>query len=88
MNPSVPNPSMPRQSGGGMGFIIATVLLLALILIGGVYFWRARSANDAALKSVEQQSSSDATLDIEADLNATDVDNVDYDLNESNFTGS
>ena len=82
------NPNMPRQSSGGTGFVIATILILALIVIGAVYFWKARSSNDAALQTVQSQSGSDATADIEADLNATDVNNVDYDLNESNFSGS
>ena len=81
------NPSVPRRSGG-TGFVIATVLILALIVIGVVYFWKARGANDAALQQVQSQSSSDDASVIESDLNATDVNSVDYDLNASNFNGS
>ncbi len=89
MNPNMPN--MPRQSSGGTGFVIATVILLVVIVAGAFYFWRARSSSpayDSTMSGIENQSSSDDTASIEADLNTTDVENVDYDLTESNFTAS
>ncbi|MBX4206418.1 hypothetical protein KW784_01380 [Candidatus Parcubacteria bacterium] len=77
---------------GGTGFVIATVILLAVIIAGAVYFWRARAdkalGSDAALQGIGTQSSSDDAAAIEADLNATDVNGVDYDLTPSNFTSS
>lgn len=86
------NPNVPRQASG-TGFIVATVILLAVILVGAVFFWRARGddafqSNDAALEQVQTQSDSDTAASIEADLNATDVNNVDYDLDPANFTAS
>ena len=86
------NPNIPRQNASGTGFVIATVILLLVIVAGAVYFWKARTdkalTNDAALSGIEQQSNDDSAASIEADLNATDVNNVDYDLTESNFTAS
>ena len=88
MNPGMP----PRPASSGAGFIIATVILLVVILVAAIFFWKARSngsfRGDAALEQIQNQSDSDTAAAIEADLNATDVDNVDYDLNESNFTAS
>lgn len=81
------NPNVPRQ-GNSTGFIIATVVVLAIILAGVAYFWKARSDDSLYDFSPAAESTSDATADIEADLNATDVNNVDYDLTESNFTSS
>jgi hypothetical protein len=58
-----------------------------VVLVGLVYFWSNRSeyqSND----SLENMNSSDEVLDIEADLESTDVENVDYDLNADNYNAS
>jgi len=73
--------------------LVAVLLIAAVILIGVVYFWMNRAADvlvpeDQMIESIEEQSSSDAFSDIEADLNATDLENIDYDLSEENFTSS
>ncbi len=63
-------------------------LIVAVVVLAGLaYFWNER-AGDPALNSVESQSSSDEIVDIEADLEATDVDSVDYDLSEENYNAS
>lgn len=84
------NPNIPRQSSGGTGFIIATVILLAVIVAGALYFWKARDTYTSPnnVQTIESQSNSDDTSAIETDLNATDVNSVDYDLDPSNFTSS
>jgi|GEM_PF-2603184 len=73
--------------------LVAVLLIAAVILIGAVYFWMNRAADvlvpeDQMIESIEEQSSSDAFSDIEADLNATDLENIDYDLSEENYTSS
>jgi hypothetical protein len=91
----------PNMNAGGeaprasrMGSVIATLVLLAVIIAGGIYFWQAHAdkaaspTDDAALQEITTQSSSDDAASIESDLKATDVENVDYDLDESNFTSS
>lgn len=91
MNPNM-NAGGAAPRSGGTGFVVATLILLAVIIAGVLYFWQARAdkslESDAALSGIEQQSNSDDTASIEADLNATDVENVDYDLSEANFTAS
>lgn len=82
----MPNPSQPSKLSSSAGVIVAVVILLAVLVIGGFYFWGERASTDAG--RLYQGSTSDETADIEADLNATDVENVDYDLNPENFNAS
>ena len=79
------------QTTSSKGSLIATILVVAIIVVGALYFWSERGGDALEaqqLESINTQSDSDATLDIEADLEATDVDSVDYDLDESNFNAS
>ena len=82
-------PSAP-QGRGGSGIFVAVVLVLALVLVGAIYFWKASSNRslESGGEANQQAQVSDSTDSIEADLNATDVNSVDYDLDESNFTAS
>ena len=87
---------------GSIGPIIATIIILAILVLGGLYFWNQRVAQinnanlnnqpgtstssvatDAAVNTINQQSTSDSTASIEADLKATDITNVDSQLNGS-----
>jgi hypothetical protein len=82
------------KNEGSLGPIVGIILILLVIILGGLYFWgeRVKKANtlsdDAAqsmqdnqnIESITTQSSSDATADIEADLNATDIDSLDSNL--------
>ena len=62
------------------------IIIILLVLVFGVWYFWGRS--DSGLESIQTQSSSDEAAVIEADLNATDVNNPDYDLDESNFNAS
>ena len=66
--------------------IIAVLVILILIIIGGLYFLNSRSnsapfvpttSEDPMVDSLNQQSSSDDLDSIEADLNATTIDSLD-----------
>lgn len=69
------------------GPLIAVIIILALIVVGGLYFLKERasqntyvpesSVSDPITESLMQQSSSDDLDSIEADLNATNLDNLD-----------
>ena len=85
------NQNVVQEAGSSVGPIIAGIVILAVIIFGALYFMGDREGNRALqdqLNTIDQQSESDATADIEADLNATDVENVDYKLDEENFTSS
>ncbi len=90
--PNVVQNMQPHESS--MGAVIATIIVLALIILGGLYFWGQRSnsmdqtypsgqAQNDNMYTIESQSSSDETSSIKADLEATDVDNLDAELNAS-----
>ncbi|MEK7176967.1 MAG: hypothetical protein AAB719_01595 [Patescibacteria group bacterium] len=76
------------EKNGGAGPIIAVIIILALVILGALYFWGERNdrdelLNDDALEAIEMQSTSDETDSIEADLDATDVDSLDSEINAS-----
>jgi hypothetical protein len=73
-----------------VGPLIAVVIILALIIVGGLYFLKERSsqpvytpisptaeATDSVTDTLNQQGTSDDLGSIEADLKATDVSNID-----------
>ncbi len=87
-----PQPPVPSQQKSSSAWpVISTILILALLALGAFYFWNQRAADkalDNQLNGINAQGTSDEAAAIEADLNATDINNVDYDLNGSNYTSS
>lgn len=83
---------MSRSNEGSAGPVIGIIIILAVIVLGGLYFWgqRTNEANleednlAAELDQIENQSSSDEVSSIEADLQATDIESLDAELNASN----
>jgi len=83
-----PNQMPPMQSDLGkksMGPLVAVIIILALIIIGGLYFLKERSSqpayvptttSDNLTDSLNTQSSSDELNSIEADLKATDLNTL------------
>jgi hypothetical protein len=78
---------------GSLGPIIGTIVVLAVIILGALYFWNERSKTDAddtsataqntstvSADAIDSQSSSDDLDSIETDLNNTDTTNVGADL--------
>lgn len=85
-NPNQMPPMSATPEKKSMGPLIAVIIILALIIIGGLYFLKTRSsqpvytptpASDNITESLNTQSSSDSLNSIEADLNATDLNNLD-----------
>lgn len=78
-----PMSAVPQKKSTGP--IIAVIVILALIIIGGLYFLKARvsepvyepAQSDAMTESLRKQGSSDDLNSIEADLKATNVNNLD-----------
>ncbi|MFA6269752.1 MAG: hypothetical protein WC657_00910 [Candidatus Paceibacterota bacterium] len=89
------NPNqMPPMSGEvvekkSVGPLIAVIIILALIIIAGLYFLKQRTPAtpympvsetnniDSVTASLNTQSTSDQLDSIQADLNATDINNLD-----------
>jgi hypothetical protein len=81
------------QNESSVGPVIATIIILAVIVLGGLYFWGQRSNNAPAsqntqptasdLNGINSQSSSDDTSSINADLQNTNTTSLDSQLNGS-----
>ncbi len=84
-NPDQMPPIQGQTEKKSAGSLIAVIIILALIVIGGLYFLKERSSQptyvptgqDAITESLNQQSSSDELSSIEADLNTTNLNNLD-----------
>ena len=93
-------PGGTPQEEKSMGPLIGSVIIVAIIVIGGIYFWMTRSAEtptpalpetaplgqtttpDQETAALLNQGTSDNTADIEKDLNATDLNNLDAGMND------
>ncbi len=86
------NPSqMPPMQGNiepkkSIGPLIAVIVILVLIIVGGLYFLKQRVSQpayvpppqgDQVTESMKQYGTSDSLDSIEADLNASNYDNLD-----------
>ncbi len=87
---------MEPQNKSSIGSIIGTVIIIAIIILGGLYFWGKRieeSKANAELVSeasttqtnesenVSKTSSSDDLDSIDADLEATNLNDLDAEMN-------
>lgn len=80
------NVGIGESNGSSVGPIIGVIVILVIVLLGGYYFWSERandSVTDKTLESINMQNASDEAAAIEADLNATDIENLDAGLNAS-----
>ena len=79
-----PNPNMGSASTspekGGMGALIGSVIVVIILVFGGIYFW---GQNVDEIKKSENATTTDSISDIEADLNAENLDTLDADLDQS-----
>lgn len=87
-NPTIPpQPPVQPEHKGVAGYVVATVVILAVVVVGLLYFWMNRGAENtdpqSTMQGVNTQQASDEAVDIEADLEATDVENLDAELNAS-----
>lgn len=88
MEPEQNNVSTRAEEGGGLsGPIIGVIIILAIIILGGLYFWSQRASDETltneVVEGINTQSDSDEASAIEADLDATDIENLDAELNAS-----
>lgn len=92
-------PMQPAQNKSSIGSIIGTIVVIAIIILGGLYFWgkrveeaklrqnlvtdstpqQANQMDEAA--AIKSTSSSDDLDSIDADLKATNFDNLDSEMN-------
>jgi hypothetical protein len=83
-NPNQMPPVMGEPHKKSMGPLLAVIIILALIIVGGLYLLKKQTGDtyspnqsDAVVDSLSTQNESDDLDSIEADLNATIIDNLD-----------
>ena len=82
------NTNMSQPSGSSSGPVIGVIVILVVIILAGLYFWGQRGGaedvnTDQAAEAITTQSDSDDTNSIENDLNNTDIENIDSEINAS-----
>lgn len=84
--PPIDNNQNPENSTGP---VIAIIIVLAVIILGGLYFWGERTnmnsydtslTTEESMDSITTQSSSDDLDSIESDLNETNIEDIGSDL--------
>ncbi|MDP2705154.1 MAG: hypothetical protein Q8O71_01995 [bacterium] len=87
------NPLPNKPVASSVGPLVGIIIVVIIIVLGGMYFWGQRVdrsgidpmlENDAMTQSLENQSSSDDLTAIEADIDNTDLENLDAELNQIN----
>jgi FtsZ-interacting cell division protein ZipA len=87
----------PQKSS--IGGIIGTIIIIALIILGGLYFWgkrieESKIKQDLTTDNIPEQTaatdssnvnSSDDLNSIQADLNASSFDNLDTEMKTSTY---
>ena len=79
------------QNGGSAGPVIGIIVILVIIILGALYFWNQRSGDididenmtSEVIDSINTQSEDDSTSSIETDLNNTNIENLDAEINAS-----
>ena len=85
-------PTTESGSRKPMGPIIGSIIIVLLIVLGGLYFWGERlnreemlnqqTAPDAVVDDLKTQGTSDKVSSIEADVSATNLDDLDAGLKD------
>lgn len=78
-------PVVASQSNS-IGPAITGVVILAVVIFGVLYFWSQRDTTESLNQQVDTirvQGESDSVSDLETDLNSTDVENLDAELDAS-----
>lgn len=78
---------MGVEPKGSAGPVVGIIVILVIIILGALYFWGQRgdgtNLTDEQLNVINTQNTTDDTASIEADLNATDIESVDAQINAS-----
>lgn len=82
----------PKESA--LGSIVGVAIIIIILIAGGIYFWsttvvqeestvvKSTIEADKIVNQLGTQGTSDEIADIEADLNTTDLDNLDSELED------
>lgn len=77
-NPNMGPASTPEEKGG-MGALIGSIIVVAILIFGGIYFW----GQNVSTKVPSNATSTESVSDIEQDVGSQDINSLDVDLNQS-----
>jgi len=88
IDPEIQN-GQSKKTEGAVGPVIGSIIIIALIVLGGLYYWgsiinstQKKDSENVPEENISTLSESDEIIDIEADLEATTLDEIDQLLNE------
>jgi len=91
-NEPVSEPPAEGGEGHNAGPIVGIIVVVVLIIVGGFYMWNLQRdtspedqidvAGDTIVQELTDQETSDAVSSIEADLDDTELDNIDAELSD------
>jgi uncharacterized protein HemX len=76
--PPVMSMNAPQQKKSGVGSIIATIIIIAIIILGGLYFWGKRIETQNEQQAMIQDNSASSS-ETAAVLEATKIETVSQD---------
>jgi FlaG/FlaF family flagellin (archaellin) len=88
-----------NNTEGSVGPVIATIIILVVVVLGGLYFWGQRTPSESNdiygnpvstqsesttdTSAIDTQSNSNNPASIDADLKSTDIDGLGAEINAS-----
>jgi predicted PurR-regulated permease PerM len=87
IDPKIQNGQAPKKDEG-VGPVIGSIIIIAVIVLGGLYYWgsiiqnSSNAPENVTEESLPALSESDEIIDIEQDLEATSADEIDALLDE------
>ncbi len=87
IDPNIQN-GQPKKPDEGVGPVIGSIIIIALIVLGGLYYWGSiinstqKTNEDVIETTTPALNESDEIIDIEEDLEATDTEGIDKLLDE------
>lgn len=76
--------NIPHKSDeqNGLGPVIGSIIVIVVVIVGGVYFWGTKIAENRQAAEIESQAmSASDDADLSNDINVNELDIPDEDLN-------
>ncbi len=75
----VPQSEMPKESQ--IGPVIATVIIILILLIGGLYFWGEQLKKESIKENSQIQIEAGEVSNLENEVNSLEVDSFEQEIN-------
>ncbi|MCX6701899.1 MAG: hypothetical protein NTX96_01760 [Candidatus Zambryskibacteria bacterium] len=81
---------MEQENKSSIGSIIGTIVIIAIIILGGLYFWGKRIEESKSKENLITDSTEPTSVNVEANAinsvsSGDDLDSIEVDLNATNL---